>query len=67
MDLNIPLEGSSAIVPVGLVNARVTQLDVSTDNTSGDSMIETLKKQRRGSNQNARSAAAVSNSPRQAQ
>ena len=66
-DLNVPLEGSNAIVPVGLVNSRVSQLDVSADNTSDGSMIETLKKQRRGSAQNARSATAVSDSPRRAQ
>ena len=30
-DLNIPLTGSNAIVPVGLVNSRINQLDGGTD------------------------------------
>lgn len=64
-DLNIPLAGSSAIVPAGLVNSRVSQLDASGDN-SGGSMIETLKKQKRGTTQNARSAATACGSPRRA-
>jgi hypothetical protein len=64
-DLNIPVDGSSAIVPVGLVNSMVNQLDGGTDN-SGDSMIETLKKQKRGNTHIARSAAAASSSPRRA-
>ena len=51
-DLSVPLEGPSAIVPAGLVNSRVNQLDASADN-SGESMIETLKKQKRGSIHNA--------------
>jgi hypothetical protein len=46
-DLNIPLQISNAIVPVGLVNSCVNQLDVSAE-SSGGSMIETLKKQKRG-------------------
>lgn len=53
-DLNIPLTGSTAIVPAGLVNSRVNQLDGTVD-SGGESMIETLKKQRRGTNQNVRS------------
>jgi hypothetical protein len=65
-DLNIPLGGSSVIVPMGLVNSRVSQLDTTTD-SSGSSMIETLKKLKRGSNQIARSAVAAMDSPRQAQ
>jgi hypothetical protein len=64
--LNIPLGGSNALVLVGLVNSRVNQLDSGAE-TSGDSMVETLKKQRRGTTPNARSAAAVSDSPRWAQ
>lgn len=64
LDLNIPLAGSSAIVPVGLVNSRVNQLDASMD-SSGDSIIEKLKKQKRSNNtQNARSAATARGSPR---
>lgn len=51
-----------AIVPIGLVNSRVSQLDVNA-NSSSDSMIETLKKQKRGYTPNARSAAAASSSP----
>jgi hypothetical protein len=64
--LNFPLAGSNAIVPVGLVTSRIGQLDGSVEH-SGDSMIETLKKQKRGnSTQNATSAAAASDSPRRA-
>jgi hypothetical protein len=67
LDLNIPLSSSNAIVPVGLVNARVQQMDGDVDN-SGGSMIETLKKQKRGTtNQKAKSAGAASSSPRRAQ
>jgi hypothetical protein len=43
----------------------VNQLDGGTDN-SGDSMIEILKKQKRGNTNIARSAAAASSSPRRA-
>lgn len=43
IDLNISLGSSSAIVLVGLVNSRVSQLDTD-ENSSGGSMIETLKK-----------------------
>lgn len=64
-DLNIPLEVSNAIVPAGLVNSRVSQLDGSGE-SSGGSMIETLKKQKRGNNQNARSTAVAGSSPRRA-
>lgn len=66
-DLNIPLQGSSAIVPVGLVNSRVNQIDGSAEHGS-DNMIETLKKQKRGDfSQNATSAAAAKGSPRRVQ
>ncbi|XP_012701525.1 uncharacterized protein LOC101786648 [Setaria italica] len=66
-DLNIPIEGgSNAIVPIGLVNSRVSQLDGAGD-SSGNSMIEQLKKQKRGEPNDARSAAAASGSPRRAQ
>lgn len=66
-DLNIPAASSNAIVPVGLVNARLQQMDGGSE-SSGGSMIETLKKQKRGNTvQNARLAAAVSDSPRRAQ
>lgn len=66
-DLNLPVMDSSAIVPVGRVCSRVNQFDGGSEN-SGESMIETLKKQRRGNNnQNARSAAAAIGSPRRAQ
>lgn len=46
-DLNAPAEVSNAIVLVGIVNSRVSQLDASSE-TSGDSMVEKLKKQKRG-------------------
>ena len=62
LDLNIPLAGSNAIVPIGLVNSRVSQLDANVDSSS-DSMIETLKKQKRGYTPNARLAVAASSSP----
>jgi len=65
LDLNILATVSSAIVPAGLVTSRVSQLDMSGD-SSGGSMIETLKKQKRGNTQTARSAAAASGSPRRA-
>lgn len=65
-DLNILLDGSNAIVPAGLVNSRVSLLDSSGDGEGG-SMIETLKKQKRSTNQIARSAAVVKDSPRRAQ
>jgi hypothetical protein len=64
-DLNIPLEPSNAIVPTGLVNSRLSQLDGSGEH-SGGSMIETMKKQRRGYTKIARSAAAAESSPRRA-
>lgn len=64
-DLNIPAT-SNAIVPAGLVNSRVNQLDASAD-SDGGSMTETLKKQKRGTTQTARSAATVEDSPRRAQ
>jgi len=64
-DLNIPVDGSSALVPAGLVSSRVNQMDPGAE--SGGSMIETLKKQKRGANNNARSAAAAESSPRRAQ
>lgn len=65
-NLHIPLDGSHAIVPVGLVNSRVNQLDASAEQ-SGESMIEILKKQKRGNTTpNATSAAATPHSPRRA-
>jgi hypothetical protein len=64
-NLNIPLDGANAIVPVGLVNSRINQLDASGD-SGGDCMIEQLKKQKRGRSQSVRSAAAVEDSPRRA-
>ena len=66
-DLNLSVEGSSAIVPVGLVNLRVSQLDGATED-SGESLIEKLKKQKRSSFvKNARSTAAANDSLRRAQ
>jgi hypothetical protein len=66
-DLNVPVHSTSAIVPVGLVNSRVSQLDGGTE-SSGGSLEETIKKQRRSSSSNnARSMAAVDSSPRRAQ
>jgi hypothetical protein len=66
-DLNLPPEGSKAIVPVGLVNSRVSQLGGGSESSTG-SLEETIKKQRRGnSSQNARSAVAARGSPRRAQ
>lgn len=66
LDLNVPV-GSNAIVPIELVNSRVSQLDTGADNNGG-SLEETLKKQRRGSfSNNARSAAAAKDNPRRAQ
>lgn len=64
-DLNIPVGGSSAIVPVGLVSSRVSQLGAEVD-SGGSSMIETLKKQKCGLNQTERSAAPAESSPCQA-
>jgi hypothetical protein len=65
-DLDVVVEASNAIVPVGLVNSRVSQLDGGAE-TSGDSMTEKLKKQKRSSNtQSAISAAAAIDSPRRA-
>jgi hypothetical protein len=49
-----------------MVNSRVNLLDATVD-SSGNSLIEILKKQKRGNNQNAGSAAAVDDSPRRAQ
>jgi len=70
-DLNIPLMGSSAIVPVGIVNSRINKLDGGTDggaDSSDGSMIETLKSRKRGNTkQNARSAGAVNSSSHRAQ
>lgn len=66
-DLNVPLDGTNSIVPFGLVNSRVSQIDEGSE-SSGGSMLEQLKKQKKGTNvQNARSAAAASDSPRRAQ
>lgn len=65
-DLNVPIGGSNALVPTSLVNSRVSQLDIGGEN-SGSSMIETLKKQKKGTNNNAGSAAAAQGSPRRAQ
>jgi hypothetical protein len=66
-DLNVPV-GSNAIVPARLVNSRVYQLDMGMKSSSGGSLEESLKKQRRGNlTQNARSAAAAKDSPRRAQ
>jgi hypothetical protein len=44
-----------------LVNSKVNQLDVR--DSGGDSMIEKLKKQKRGTTQVAGSATAASSSP----
>ena len=67
LDLNTPAEASNAIVLVDLVNLRVNQLDGGQDN-SGDSMLELLRKQKRGTSlHNARSATAASDSPRREQ
>ena len=49
-------------MPAGLVTARVNQLGGSEEH-SGSSMIETLKKQKRGTNQTARSVATAEGSP----
>lgn len=66
-DLNIPLGASSALVPAGLVNSRVSQLDAGAD-SGGSSMLETLKKQKRGTNNNNAGSVAVAESiPRRAQ
>jgi len=66
-DLNIPLAGCTALVPSGLVSSWVSQMDGGSEN-SGGSMIETLKKQKRGNiTLNARLAAATRDSPRWAQ
>lgn len=61
-NLNIPVSGSSALVPVGLVNSRVNQIDANSEG-GGDSMIESLKKQKCGNISNARSAAAMRAAP----
>jgi hypothetical protein len=47
-DLNVPV-GSNAIVPAGLVNSRVYELDTGTESSSGGSLEESMKKQRQGS------------------
>jgi hypothetical protein len=68
-DLNLPLADAAALVPAGLVNARVGQLggghsgpDVE---EGGDAL---LKKQKRAiNNQNVGSAAAAGSSPHRAQ
>lgn len=65
-DLNLPPGGASTLVPAGLVNSRVSQLDGSGESSSG-SMAEILKKQKRGNSQSAGSAAAAGSSPRRAQ
>ncbi|XP_021321277.1 uncharacterized protein LOC8064944 [Sorghum bicolor] len=66
-DLNVPVNNTSAIVPVGLVISRVSQLDGDTE-SSGGSLEETVKKQKRGGSSNiARSAMAAGSSPRRAQ
>jgi len=65
-DLNIPLGVSSALVPAGLVNSRVSQLDPGMEGGGGN-LNETLKKQKRGNTSNSRSAAAAKDSPRRAQ
>ncbi|XP_021321392.1 uncharacterized protein LOC8058002 [Sorghum bicolor] len=65
-DPNVALGSSSALVPAGVVNSRVNLFDATVD-SSGNSLIEILKKQKRGNNQNAGSAAAVDDSPRRAQ
>lgn len=62
-DLNIPAGESNALVPVGLVTSRVNQLDASSE-SGGESMIETLKKQKCVSTQNEISAAAAKGGPR---
>ena len=64
-DLNIPVGESNAIVPSGLVSARVNQLGAGAK-SGGKSMSELLKKQKRGNSQNDRSAAAAIGSPRRA-
>ena len=55
-DLNLPVDPASAIIPSGLVNSRVQELGGNSE-SNGESMIETLKKQRRSIIQPARSAA----------
>ena len=47
-DLNFPAAGSQAIIPIGLVNSRVSQLGGGSESSWG-SLEETKKKQRRGS------------------
>lgn len=65
-DLNEPA-ASNAIIPAGLVNSRVNQLDSGSE-SSGGGKEDNLKKQRRGSlTHNAGSVAAVRGSPRRAQ
>jgi hypothetical protein len=60
MDLNIPATGSNAIIPI---NSRVSQLDGDSQ-SSGGSLREAIKKQRRGSiSHNARSTSAMDRSP----
>jgi hypothetical protein len=65
--LNSPVVDTSAIVPAGLVSARVNQLDAVFEGQEPVS-DELLKKQKMSDNsQTARSAAAASVSPRRAQ
>lgn len=47
LDLNVPAGESNAIILVGRVSERVNQLDATTENGRG-SMIEILKRQKRG-------------------
>lgn len=63
--LDEPLVGPNAIVPVGFVNSGVNQLDTGAD--SDGSLIETLKRMKRGkSSQNAKLAGATVGSSRRA-
>jgi len=65
--LNLPPVNNTALVPAGLVNARVSQLDRGGGGNEDD-MEEMIKKQRRSSTTNiASSAAAAEGSPRRAQ
>jgi hypothetical protein len=67
LDLNMPVGGlSNALVSVGLVSSRVSQMDGSVD-VGGGSMVEGAKKQKRGTNQVVGSAAAADGSPRRQQ
>jgi hypothetical protein len=67
LDLNLPPVDATALIPAGLVHARVSQLAVEGEGTK-DGSEELLKKQRRLSTSfAARSAAAADGSPRRAQ